>query len=108
MRPSLSESASMIFPSTMRPVFERRAIREASSSVRLRKRSRNDIESLWLQDSGRHRASHAAFRDFGKLHDHAVTDDAVVVSSDDLVFTGHTQHVVCERETAGRYVVSSS
>src|SRR5689334_25162072 len=100
MRPLSSETASMIFPSTMRPVFERRAIREASSSVRLRNRSRNDIESLWLQGS-RDKASDTAIRDFRLLHDHAVTDDPVIFIAGDLIFARKYERVVGEYEAAG-------
>src|ERR1041385_1906691 len=104
MRPSSSETASMIFPSTMRPVFERRAIREASSSVRLRNRSRNDIESLWLQGS-RDKASDTAIRDFRLLHDHAVANDPVVFSAGDLVFAWKHGRGVGEREASGGRIV---
>src|SRR6185369_1433392 len=99
MRPSLSETASMIFPSTMRPVFERRAIREASSSVRLRKRSRNDMESLWSQDS-RDRTSDAAIGALGLLHDHSVLDGPIVFSSVELVLARKYERVVCVCQTA--------
>src|SRR4029078_12028407 len=97
--------ASMIFPSTMRPVFERRAIREASSSVRLRKRSRNDMQSLLLRDSSGDRTSDTAIGDLGLLHDHSVLDDPVVFSSVELVLARKYERVVCERPTARRSIV---
>src|SRR5829696_7913384 len=96
MRPSLSVSTSKIRPSAIRPVFERRAIREASSSVFLRKRSRNDIASLWLQGSCRHGAPDTAFRSLGKFHDDAVAANPVVVGTRDFVFTGKAHYVICK------------
>src|SRR6185369_7402782 len=106
MRPSLSETASMIFPSTMRPVFERRAIREASSSVRLRKRSRIDMQSLWVRDSFGDRTSDTAIGDLGLLHDHSVLDNPVVFSSVELVLARKYERVVCVCQTARRKIVN--
>src|SRR4029079_17740632 len=96
----------MIFPSTMRPVFERRAIREASSSVRLRKRSRNDMEPLWLRDSCGDRTSNTAIGDLGLLDAHSVLNDQVVSSPVELVLARKYERVVCERQTARRSIVN--
>src|SRR5678815_3651747 len=96
----------MILPSTMRPVFERRAIREASSSVRLRKRSRNDIESLWLRNSCGDQTSDTAIGDLGLLHDHSVLDDPIVFGSVELVLARKYERVVCERQTARGCIVN--
>src|SRR5262249_45214266 len=95
----------MMLPSVMRPVLERRAMREASSSVFRRKRSRNDIASLWLQGPGRNRATYATFRDVRPAHEHSVAGDPVVVCAQDLVFTRHSYFVLRECQSCRRCVV---
>ena len=98
----------MIFPSAMRPVLERRAIREASSSVFLRKRSRNDIEVAMVAGLLRKlNGQLPPWATFDNFHDHAVAADPVVFSSEDLVFARKVQHVGGKRQTTGRCVVSS-
>src|SRR5215470_14347247 len=97
--PSLAETASMISPSTMRPVLDRRETREASSSCFLRKRSRNDIQSLGVQNAGRNTSTHTAFGNVSTLHNHAITTNPVVISPKDLVFAWKSQVVIGKDET---------
>src|SRR6476660_7451612 len=85
MVPSSEEIASIIRPSAMRPVLDRRAIREASSSCFLRKRSRNDIQSLGVKNSCRNALANAALGNISQFHDHAITTNQVVVISQNLI-----------------------
>src|SRR6476661_11098142 len=105
MVPSSEEIASIIRPSAMRPVLDRRAMREASSSCFLRKRSKNDIQSLGFKNSCRNALTNTALGDISQFHDHAIATNPVVIISQDLVFTCEPQFVVSEGETAWRRVV---
>src|SRR5436190_17185577 len=85
----------MILPSAIRPVLDRRAIREASSSFFLRKRSRNDIPSpganLGVKNSCGNATSDSAFCDILESRDDAFVSYPVVLSAKDLIFARQSQ-----------------
>src|SRR6476661_3854684 len=106
MVPSSEEIASIIRPSAMRPVLDRRAMREASSSCFLRKRSRNDIQSLGVKNSCRNALANTTLGDIGQFHNHAIPTHPVVIVPQNLVFTRKSKVVIREHETAGGRVIS--
>src|ERR1043166_4050814 len=100
MVPSAEEIASMIRPSAMRPVLDRRAMREASSSCFLRKRSRNDIQSLGVKNSSRHASADTALGNVSHFHDHAITTNPVIIISQNLVLARKSQVVIVKGQAA--------
>src|SRR5262245_36229180 len=107
MVPSAAEIASMMRPSAIRPVFDRHTIREASSSCCLRKRLKNDIQSLGVKNSGGNTLADTAFGNITELHDHSITANPIVVRSQDFVFAWKAQVVIRKNETTRWCIVGS-